>query len=112
MKPGTSLLSTLFLCGLAWLGGPPAAPLFAQENPKAAQERDLEALREEQALLTRQLERLKSTMEVLLARIEAEGRTRTAELLREGLTLLQARAEAAGGTLTPVERAQEARTAL
>src|SRR5262245_54847496 len=63
-------------------------------------ERDLAGIVEEQALLTRQLERLRDTMEVLLQRIEAEGRTRTAELLREGLTLLGQRADAAGGALT------------
>lgn len=99
------LLRLLAAAGFALLIG---LPLAAQN---AAAERDLNAIVEEQALLTRQLERLKSTMEVLLQRIEAEGRTRTADLLREGLTLLQRRAGPAGSPL-PEERMQEAREAL
>ena len=89
-----------------FLGLPPGA------QKSATAERDKSAIIEEQALLERQLERLKSTMEVLLQRIEAEGRTRTAELLREGLALLQQRTQDAGGELTPEERMQEARAAL
>ncbi len=87
-----------------------ALPGLAQKD--VASERDLTAIVEEQALLARQLERLKGTMEKLLERIEAEGRTRTAELLREGLTLLQQRAESGSQGGTPEERMQEARAAL
>src|SRR5262245_24580141 len=87
-----------------------AAPPGAQSG--AVTERDLAGIVEEQALLTRQLERLRDTMEVLLQRIEAEGKTRTAELLREGLMLLAQRGETGGGALTPAERMQEAREAL
>ena len=86
------------------------APAFAQE--KVITERDLGAIVEEQALLERQLDRLKSTMEVLLQRIEAEGRTRTADLLRDGLALLQQRATSGGQPQTTEERMQEARAAL
>jgi hypothetical protein len=77
-----------------------------------AESRDLGAIREEQALLERQLQRLEDTMEILLARIEAEGRTRTAELLREGLKLLSERVAASSGALTLDERMAEVQKAL
>ncbi len=66
-----------------------ASPLTAAPAPQddLLHGKELEDIAEEQALLHRQLERLRKTMKVLLERIEAEGRTHTAELLREGLTL-------------------------
>jgi hypothetical protein len=48
-----------------------ALPLGAQKS--AAAERDQNAIVDEQALLERQLDRLKSTMEVLHQRIEARA---------------------------------------
>ncbi|MEW6073003.1 MAG: hypothetical protein AB1726_10495, partial [Planctomycetota bacterium] len=64
-----------------------------QTNPELA------GIAEEQDLLMRQLGTLQTTMENLLERIEAEGRTHTAELLREGLALLAAAAADSGLTV-------------
>jgi hypothetical protein len=73
-----------------------AAP--AIERAHASQQSDAGSFREEQDLLLRQLVRLRQTMELLLARMEKEGSTRTAELLREALANLDAR-EAQNRTL-------------
>ncbi len=76
----------------------PMTPAVAAQDEEVNTSRELAGIAEEQALLRRQLQRLRNTMEVLLERIEAEGRTRTAELLREGLKLLDERAPANGET--------------
>lgn len=60
-----------------------------QDRPPAGRERT--GLAEDQALLLRQLARLKQTMEVLATRYEAEGRTHAAKLLRDGLKHLDER---------------------
>jgi hypothetical protein len=77
----------LLACGLA-LAMP--APVAAQ-SADAAGGRELAAIREEQALLRRQLTRLEETMRVLLSRLESEGRTRTVDLLEQGLQQLEER---------------------
>ncbi|MEE8468288.1 MAG: hypothetical protein V3T22_07520, partial [Planctomycetota bacterium] len=51
------------------------------------------ALAEEQALLRRQLRRLRDTMDTLANRFEAEGRVNAAKLLRAGLEHLDLRGE-------------------
>ena len=85
----------------------------AGQTDDVATGRELAAIAEEQALLLRQTQRLRSTMEVLLQRIEAEGRARTAELLREALRLLDERSTGAAGTpLTVEERMEQAQAAL
>nr|MBC8451130.1 hypothetical protein [Planctomycetota bacterium] len=98
-------LGTLF--GLpAWAH--PAPQTTAQDD---ATSRELYGLAEEQAMLSRQIQRLRQTMDVLAGRLEAEGRTRAVELLREGLVVLdQRREEAAAMTLD--ERMDAARTEL
>src|SRR6187397_1049147 len=53
-------------------------------------------LAEDQALLRRQLQRLRQTMEVLAKRFEEEGRTHAATLLRDGLKQLEVRTEELG----------------
>ena len=69
--------------------------------------RELAGLAEEQALLTRQIQRLRQTMEVLTGRLEAEGRTHAVGLLRDGLAIIDRRAETTEG-LTLDERMGEA----
>ncbi|MBL8859999.1 MAG: hypothetical protein JNL28_15935 [Planctomycetes bacterium] len=66
------------------------APALAQDGRREAQ------LAEDQALLKRQLQRLKQTMEVLAARFEGEGRTHAAKLLRDGLKHLDVRVDELG----------------
>jgi len=53
--------------------------------------RELAGIREEQALLRRQLQRLRQTMQLLESRLSAEGRSRTVELLRGALAQLDQR---------------------
>jgi hypothetical protein len=64
---------------IAGAGGPQAA---------GGSSRERSGLAEDQALLQRQLARLRQTMEILAARFEAEGRAHAAKLLREGLSHL------------------------
>jgi hypothetical protein len=79
MKLGLLLVLTL-------AAAPFQARALAQDSRQKTQ------LAEDQALLKRQLQRLKSTMEVLATRFEAEGRTHAAKLLRGGLAHLDERA--------------------
>ncbi|MCY2958637.1 MAG: hypothetical protein NTY35_00570, partial [Planctomycetota bacterium] len=75
-------------CVLGILGAARHAP--AQETRSQSQ------LAEDQALLKRQLSRLRQTMEVLAKRFEDEGRTHAAALLRDGLKQLDTRPEELG----------------
>lgn len=82
----------------------PLAPPHSAGSPalrpdEALESRELAAIAEEQALLQRQLQRLRQTIEVLSLRLESEGRTRAVGLLKEGLTLLDTRASDEGRTL-------------
>lgn len=70
----------------------PAAEAVQKSEPS----RDQAALAEDQALLQRQLQRLRQTMEVLAGRFEAEGRTHAAKLLRDGIAHLDKRATEQG----------------
>ncbi|MEO0650430.1 MAG: hypothetical protein AAFZ65_07115 [Planctomycetota bacterium] len=79
-------IPTLIVLLAVALGGAPSAT--AQD---ASSGRELAALREEQALLKRQLGRLEETMRVLTARLSSEGPTRTVDLLNQGLELLAQR---------------------
>lgn len=79
----------------------------AAQDEAAGDSRELAGIAEEQALLRRQLERLRNTMTVLLERIEAEGRTHTAELLRGGLELLEERSAPEGAAPATVEETME-----
>ena len=65
--------------------------------------RELAGIAEEQALLRRQLVRLRETMEVLAGRLEAEGRPKAVELLRRGLTMLEERGQEEADALTLLE---------
>ncbi|MFT6040860.1 MAG: hypothetical protein ACI9C2_001026, partial [Gammaproteobacteria bacterium] len=80
-------------------------------SPISDDSRELAGLAEEQALLTRQIQRLRQTMEVLTGRLEAEGRTHAVGLLRDGLAIIDRRAETSEG-LTLDERMGEARDEL
>ncbi|HKC24079.1 MAG TPA: hypothetical protein VKF32_05020, partial [Thermoanaerobaculia bacterium] len=71
-----------------------AAPARAQQTGVSSRERS--GLAEDQALLQRQLTRLRQTMEILAARFETEGRTHAAKLLREGLSHIGERATEQG----------------
>jgi len=73
---------------------PRAAAPALQQGASSAREQS--ALAEDQALLVRQLQRLRQTMEVLAQRFETEGRTHAAKLLRDGISHLGARASDAG----------------
>ncbi|MBL8860507.1 MAG: hypothetical protein JNK02_00710, partial [Planctomycetes bacterium] len=80
----------------AWLAlvicsGLATAPTTAAQDSRAETQ-----LAEDQALLKRQLQRLRQTMEVLAQRFESEGRTHAATLLRDGLKELDARSEELG----------------
>lgn len=79
----------------------------AQEDPS----KDLNAIAEEQLLLRRQLQRLRQTMEILLPRLEAEGRTHALQLLKEGIEFLGDRRDT-DGSLTIEELMDEAREAM
>ncbi len=68
-----------------------AAPLVTSRTDDALTSRELAGISDEQALLSRQLGRLRQTMEVLALRLEAEGRTHAVKLLRDGLELLNDR---------------------
>jgi hypothetical protein len=70
-----------------------ALPLLAPRAAAAPQgeTRTQASLAEDQALLLRQMKRLRSTMELLAQRFEAEGRKHAAELLRQGLKHLDER---------------------
>lgn len=95
---GTRLLRALACAALA-LG--PLLPAVAQQP-----DRELSAIAEEQALLSRQLQRLRLTMENLIPRLEQEERSHALELLRQGLTLLDERiAEAGSLTLDELMKA-------
>jgi hypothetical protein len=85
--------------------------------PAAAQEpfedRELALLVEEQALLQRQIQRLRGTMELLLQRISVEGRTHATNLIQRALKELDERkAESQSTPLTLDERMDAARLAL
>ncbi len=86
--------------------------------PTAAQDgetnREIHGIAQEQDQLLRQMRRLRGTMEVLLQRLEAEGRTRTAELLRDAITMLDQRTtpETEENPLTIEERMERARETL
>jgi hypothetical protein len=58
--------------------------------------RERSGLAEDEALLQRQLTRLRQTMEILAARFETEGRTHAVKLLREGLSHISERATEQG----------------
>ncbi|MEM7308843.1 MAG: hypothetical protein AAF682_19325 [Planctomycetota bacterium] len=98
------LLGLGFLCTLPLATASLAVP---DEDDDVPVSRELAGIAEEQALLRRQLQRLRSTMEVLLDRIETEGRTHTADLLREGLGLLDERAAASGATPVTLDELME-----
>ena len=87
-RPRAALLLCICLLAAPWTASAGAA----------VQQSDAGSFREEQELLLRQLVRLRQTMELLLARMESEGSTRTAELLRQALVNLDAR-EAQNRTL-------------
>ncbi|HVS09645.1 MAG TPA: hypothetical protein VMS76_07195, partial [Planctomycetota bacterium] len=70
--------------------------------------RDLAGIADEQEILRRQLQRLRLTMEALIPRLEAEGRTHALELLRQGLGFLEERS-ADSGSLTLDELMDRAR---
>ena len=85
------------------------APAFAapQDDPS----KDLNEIVEELQLQRRQLVRLRQTMEILLPRLEAEGRTNAIQLMKEGLEFLGDRRES-DGSLTLEELMDEAREAV
>lgn len=86
-----------------------AAP--ARPGDDALKSRELAAIAEEQALLQRQIKRLRQTMDLLVLRLEAEGRPRAVELLREGIGLLDSRGESTRA-LTLEEAMDDARQRL
>jgi len=86
------------------------APGAAAQDDEALG-RELARIAEEQDLLRRQVQRLRQTMEVLLPRLEAEGRVTALELLREGLGFLDERNEELGA-LTLEEAMEQARIDL
>ena len=63
----------------------------ARAAARQGETRTQSSLAEDQALLLRQLKRLRSTMELLAQRFDAEGRKHAAELLRQGLKHLDER---------------------
>lgn len=63
---------------------------------KSDTRREQAALAEDQALLQRQLSRLRATMEALAQRFDTEGRTHAAKLLRDGLKHIDERAAERG----------------
>ncbi len=102
----TSRPSFLALAVLALLPRPPAAQ-------DASENREIATLAEEQALLQRQIQRLRGTMELLLERIAAEGRTHTADLIQKALKELDERSAADElAPMTVEERMDAARSAL
>lgn len=84
--------------GLCWATAALAsAPTLALPGPQSSKSgREQSALAEDQALLVRQLQRLRQTMEVLAQRFETEGRAHAAKLLREGIAHLTARVSDTG----------------
>ena len=74
----------------------PAPASAIPQQPSGGNSRERSGLAEDQALLQRQLARLKQTMEILAARFEAEGRAHAAKLLREGLSHLGERGQDQG----------------
>src|SRR5258705_8923129 len=70
-------------------------PARAQQQAGGSS-RERSGLADDQALLQRQLTRLRQTMEILATRFEAEGRTHAAKLLRDGLAQLGVRAPEQG----------------
>lgn len=83
------LLLALLLAPLAVSLAPSEAQAAARDD--VANSKEAVKIAEEQALLHKQLKRLRRTMETLLDNLEAEGRPRATELLRDGLTLLDQR---------------------
>ena len=92
-------INALLLLALPLASQPFSSPAFARSQPlsvapatanpqqtSGGNSRERSSLAEDQALLQRQLSRLKQTMEILAARFEAEGRAHAAKLLREGLS--------------------------
>src|SRR5262245_33943433 len=68
-----------------------AATLLAASPIASIQDKEAAKIAEEQALLGKQLARLRRTMETLLDNLRTEGRPRAAELLEQGLALLDER---------------------
>ena len=103
------LVRCLLTCSFLLL--PLSGRAVAQET---LENRELVGIVEEQAQLLRQLQRLRGTMDVLLQRLEAEGRTRTAELVRQALVKLDARSLEKEGDrpATTEERMERAREML
>jgi len=83
------------LLSLGTLAAAPASgtPLSQDDGTS----REQAALAEEQALIRRQLRRLRDTMGALADRLEAEGRVHAAGLLRDALSELDERPEDTGG---------------
>ena len=80
------------------LGTLAAAPASGTPLPQDdGTSREQAALAEEQALIRRQLRRLRDTMGALADRLEAEGRVHAAGLLRDALSELDERPEDTGG---------------
>ncbi len=99
------MLSTLLVClPLASLPLAPPPPRLDD----ALKSRELAGIAEEQALLARQLKRLRQTMEILVLRLQAESRPRAVELLEQGIALLDAR-ERNARALTLEEAMDDAR---
>lgn len=103
----TRLAALLFLS----LAAPTVEAAPTQAATDEASNRELYGLAEEQAMLARQIQRLRQTMDVLVQRLEAEGRTRAVELLREGLQVLDKRGEGSAA-MTLDERMNAARDEL
>lgn len=93
VRSGGTVLGILLLGGLALAEPVPASPLPQDDGTS----REQAALAEEQALIRRQLRRLRDTMGALADRLEAEGRVHAAGLLRDALSELDERPEDTGG---------------
>ncbi len=99
--------ASILLASLGFLS--PWGPTPSALPDDALESRELAGIAEEQALLARQLKRLRQTMDVLVLRLEAEGRPRAVELLKEGIELLDDRA-GSGRSLTLEESMDDARS--
>ena len=87
---------------------PQSAPTQSAPTQSGGDARTRQALAEDQALLLRQLKRLRSTMELLAQRMDAEGRTHAAKLLRQGIVHLEERrAEYGNRTLEELMEASQ-----
>ncbi len=109
-RAATNSMLPWTLVALSLLFSWPARSEARAQGPGASS-RERSALADDQALLQRQLARLRQTMEVLASRFEAEGRTHAAKLLREGLSHLADRA-ADQGSKTVDELMGGARSSL